>query len=70
VVPYIQVLADIQAGNLDAVRAENRQHMAAVAFSVMDRLSQGIAAGVRQPSLVVTSLRRLLRIAAVPPAAP
>jgi hypothetical protein len=37
---------------------------------VMDRLSQGIAAGVRQPSLVVTSLRRLLRIAAVPPAAP
>jgi hypothetical protein len=55
VMPHIQILADIQAGNLDTVRAANGQHLAAVAFGMMDCLSQGMAAGVRQPSLVVTS---------------
>ncbi len=38
VMPYVQILANIEAGNLDAVRGEDGQHMSAVAFGVMDRL--------------------------------
>lgn len=40
VMPDIQILADIQAGNPYTVRAEDGKDMAAVAFSVVNRLRQ------------------------------
>ena len=48
--PNIQVLADVQAGKLDAVRADDGQNVAAVAFGVVDSLCDRDGSG-RAPAI-------------------
>ena len=56
VVPDVQVLADIQARDLDAASADDGQDVAAVILGGWIACAMGTAAGVVQPSVVVAWL--------------